>query len=827
MKEEIDKMWSGVFLDRYLTFIPFRARLLLPTFLLCFGIFLTSIGQLPSTYICSSEGNSAYSLVVAQVAGVVLDSIILLGTWRLFSDGNGGRRKLGTLSTMLLYSTALLSLLSVPYLLYSSVGLSWTPNLALISIWPIVKDGTALAIALICFAYFVSEIRPLVLATVFIFAWRFTALIQGTRTIFSPFPPQSKGAEVVAPLLLFLGFTIFMHISSSTESSSTSRNFARLVPVWFYVLLTISFLVTEVIYLLKPGVAGFHPINVLMYNARVDGDRWLIHASSSISLETAVAEYHSRYRGRDPPPNFDKWYEFAKERGCLIMDNYDQIDTDLLPFWAIPPATIRQRSPLQLPSNDVFAIRIRDGHVEVSPFSSTDEKWRPDDTVKIIEQFAQWLPDMYIAINLRDVPRVAVPWKQIVDLKQRASTVGGTLKEGKDHVFTSKAEPNSNWPSVENDYATSDTHKEFLRQIQRSSGIPLFPSVFQRREAPTCPPGSLTGRNRAWQLQGFCASCAYPHSLGQFLGNWTLAGDLCHQPDMASLDGFLLSPGMTPEVGFSPNELVPMFSRSKASGYNDILFPGPWDYINVQDPIPNEKLFSELSNTLLWRGEPQYESGPRAWRGNTPQRLAHLVNNVDSTKLIPMLLPANEPDKFVYENVRASELSGLLDLDVAIIECKTCKTKDYFDQEREIGAKPPMEERDMLQYRYLFIPGGPGESSRLINHLRSNSVPFRSSIFRYWYDDRLTPWLHYVPIDGRLQGVHSTLAYFAGLKGKINGRDIDMSQKISEANFIADQGRKWAEKVLRREDAEAYLFRLLLEYGRVVDDRRHEIGFQL
>jgi hypothetical protein len=84
-----------------------------------------------------------------------------------------------------------------------------------------------------------------------------------------------------------------------------------------------------------------------------------------------------------------------------------------------------------------------------------------------------------------------------------------------------------------------------------------------------------------------------------------------------------------------------------------------------------------------------------------------------------------------------------------------------------------------------------------------------------------------VPIDGRLQAVHSTLAYFTGLKGKINGRDVDMPQKFGDASFIAEQGRKWAEKALRREDAEAYLFRLLLEYGRVVDDRRNEIGFQL
>jgi hypothetical protein len=826
-RDEDDIMWANLFLDVYLALTPFRARFLLPTFLLCLGVFLTSTNQLPSTYICPSEGGSSYSVVISQGADVVLDLIIILGTWRLFTDSDGERRKLGTFAAMTLYSAALLSSLSIPYMLYSSIGPVRMPSLALASIWPIVKDGTAMAIALICFLYFISEIRPLVLAMVFVFAWVYTPLIQGTRLNFSPFPSQSKGAAVVGLLLLFIGFTTFMHISSNTERSSTSRNLAKRISTWFYIPLAISFLVAEVIYLLKPGFAGFHPINILMYNGRIDGDRWLVHASSSILLETAVTEYRSRYRGRSPPPNFDKWYEFAKERGCPIIDNYDQIDRDLLPFWAVPPETIRLTSPLQLPSNDIFAIHIRDGHVEVSPFSYPDRKWKPDETIKLIERFAQWLPDMYIAFNLRDVPRVAAPWKQIEKFKQQASAIDGNLEAGEDHGFTPSRELNSNWPSVENDYATSDRYQEYVQRMQGSSGVSSFPSIFQKRVTSTCPAGSPTGRSRAWHAQGFCASCAYPHSLGQFLRNWTTAGDLCHQPDMANLHGFLMSPGMIPEVGFFPDELVPMFSRSKISGFNDILFPGPWDYVNLEDPIPNDKSFSELSSTLLWRDEGEYESMHQAWRGHTPQRLAHLANNVNSTKLIPMLLPANEPDKLVYENVPAGELNNLLDLDVALIECDTCKTKEYLDQEREVGVKPIMNERDMLNYRYLFIPSGPGESWRLMNYLRSNSVPFRSSIFRYWYDDRLTPWLHYVPIDGRLQAVHSTLAYFAGLKGRINGRDVDMPQKFSEANFIADQGRKWVEKALRREDAEAYLFRLLLEYGRVVDDRRNEIGFQL
>ena len=45
------------------------------------------------------------------------------------------------------------------------------------------------------------------------------------------------------------------------------------------------------------------------------------------------------------------------------------------------------------------------------------------------------------------------------------------------------------------------------------------------------------------------------------------------------------------------------------------------------------------------------------------------------------------------------------------------------------------------------------------------------------------------------------------------------------AERLAEQGREWAGQSLRNEDLEVYYFRLLLEYGRLIDDARYEIGF--
>ena len=91
-----------------------------------------------------------------------------------------------------------------------------------------------------------------------------------------------------------------------------------------------------------------------------------------------------------------------------------------------------------------------------------------------------------------------------------------------------------------------------------------------------------------------------------------------------------------------------------------------------------------------------------------------------------------------------------------------------------------------------------------------------------------------MPLDVRLHGLWSTLAYFAGTRGvegvegtrQMKGVKVgEMKAKTEEAMCIAEQGREWAGRVLRKEDMEVYFYRLLLEWGRVTDDRREEIGF--
>ena len=52
-----------------------------------------------------------------------------------------------------------------------------------------------------------------------------------------------------------------------------------------------------------------------------------------------------------------------------------------------------------------------------------------------------------------------------------------------------------------------------------------------------------------------------------------------------------------------------------------------------------------------------------------------------------------------------------------------------------------------------------------------------------------------------------------------------MKEQASDAQWIASQGRKWADTAIGEKDMEVYMFRLLLEWGRLIDDERDKIGF--
>ena len=72
-----------------------------------------------------------------------------------------------------------------------------------------------------------------------------------------------------------------------------------------------------------------HPITQLIEEAQTAWNSKLSRQSKT--LEQAVANYVARY-GRRPPRGFDQWFAWAKEKDVIIIDDFDQIYTDIAPL---------------------------------------------------------------------------------------------------------------------------------------------------------------------------------------------------------------------------------------------------------------------------------------------------------------------------------------------------------------------------------------------------------------------------------------------------------------------------------------------------------------
>lgn len=581
----------------------------------------------------------------------------------------------------------------------------------------------------------------------------------------------------------------------------------------------------------RRDLISFHPIDMLVYEAKLQHDQYRADATRSHSIEEAVAQYRLRY-SRNPPPGFDIWYQYATNRSSLIIDNYDQIHNDLLPLWSLTPKDLRVSvwEMTSHPWNEISGITVRQGLATVQENVLPTHRWMLEGVAILMNSFAQYLPDMDLAFNLNDEARVAVPYEDIKRYRERGK--GSGVSNG---AATWSDRRSEGWlPISEQEFPDTVFHDMSFR------------NTFAAYGSVSCPPSSAARSHPHISSQShICITCIAPHSLGQFISNWSLAADVCHQPDLAHLHGFYLSP-----AAFKASYILrPVFSQSKAHGYNDILYPSAWNYMDKavysptepssragqEDYIPGhpDPDFRSKHNILFWRGATSegVSSGDHSWRGMARQRFVHVTNNLTSsahdaaTILLPD--PAPHSGKMKYQVVPGTKIKDLgLLTDIGIVNgIARCGGYDCTDQEAEFGLVPPTDFQDHWQYRYLFDLDGAGFSGRFLPFLQSKSLPFKTALFRQWYDDRLTAWRHFVPQDIRLHGVWSTLAYFAGVNGKVNGQQFYMGAHLKEGEMIAEEGRKWAGQVLRKEDMEIYFFRLLLEWGRLTDDNRDNLGF--
>ena len=628
----------------------------------------------------------------------------------------------------------------------------------------------------------------------------------------------SLWAVVVSLLAVFAAIEMYVRFSSAFGLFSSSRT-KRSLPRLYTTLLTfvLGFFAFWVFSSWpKPVYYGHQPIDDFIDQATIQSQEWLAQASRGMSLDIAIEHYSKRY-GRRPPPGFDNWYRYATQRSSYVIDDFDTLYHDLKPFWGVPPADVRKLTEQATTdqATNVAKIIIRNGEAKAASPISPGKDWIIDGFLSMSNQFIKHIPDMDLAINLEEYPRVAVPYRKM----QSLLAAGSQINSVDSTVFK--------WTEGRADSWTQNKNIGAAKFNSRSGDNSFYASTVG------CQTSSWARNQRHWDSSDGCSSCTV-HLRAGMVRNWTLAMSPCHQPDLRNLHGFFTG-SSTPQLS---SELLPIFSQSKISGFADILIPSPWDYQNKTPYAPDtatnpDSSFLQKRSSLFWRGaadEGPSDSG--RWRGMLEQRLVHIGSKLPLKPrhpVMPVLLPDNNIESrysIQYPRITYQHVSPILNMTFTSLDQGT--SADLRAQVEHFGVTSPIDFQEHWQHRFLFVTDGPGMSHNFLPFMHSRSLPFRSGIFKAWYDGRLTAWAHFVPIDVRLTGLFSTLAYFAGTDGvkgakTLKGR-VGMEKKEKVAQSIAEGGRDWAQKVLRKEDMEIYLFRLLLEWGRITDDKRDELG---
>ncbi|KAM0206364.1 hypothetical protein ACHAQI_008280 [Fusarium lateritium] len=542
--------------------------------------------------------------------------------------------------------------------------------------------------------------------------------------------------------------------------------------------------------------------------------QWEEQAAKSQTPEEAIEEYKRRYRML-PPPNFDKWHKFAIDNASPVIDDFTQIHNDLLPFWSLKPATIRDRTAhlAEYSSVGVGVLRIRNGTVDYSPHIPGSHRWMMDSMQRMMKPFVKWLPDMDIAMNLGDECQMAIPFEEMHTHKAIAQeAIANMMRPGQRlQNSTTKNLNGSQWPSYFSKSLPTEVMSPFFSDNIRWQ-------IYHDLVSPSCPPSSLARRKRWWDWSTFCVDCMLPHTIftdeGALVSDIDLANDLCHQPDIAYLNGFI----NTPAAMVGTNKLFPIFSQARVGGFSDIMIPSPWNfekkslYNETLDPAWNDK-----SEALFWRGSSSDGYAAfTSWMGFLRARFVHEAyqeaTGEEETLAINVSFSGTIHKCHQADCVAEQHTFNKWANDMHIVSSED-KISDSEGEWRLSAPITPFE--DNWKYRHLIDMDGAGFSGRFLPFLKSRSLVYRAGIFQAWFDERLTAWQHYIPLDIRLgSGVWALFKY---LSGKEDGQEC--------AQKIAEQGRDWAQKALRPEDMQIYMFRLLLEWGRVVDDDREHLGF--
>ena len=534
-----------------------------------------------------------------------------------------------------------------------------------------------------------------------------------------------------------------------------------------------------------------HPVLQLIDHAAQEEEEIL--SRQSATLDDAVKEYKRRYK-LNPPPNFDKWYYMAKERGVQMIDEYDTVFHSLLPFWSLPPSVIRSRARESLGfDNSLMGISIRNGQ-----FANVNgaEQWQQKSTMGMMKSFMKYLPDMDLAFNIHDEPRVVVPHDDLIRLVNFATDVAiprAAMEQKPQNLWSVR-------PADVNDGRSMPDVR--TTRFNRFAHQPIW-----TESRMSCPPDSPA---RSLSDTPKDDIGIYSFSDLGLVNNKTAFSDICNSPSLKETFGFFDRPNAFNVA----HDLFPIFSQSKVSSYQDILYPSPWYWAGkVPYRASKDYKWSDKANVMWWRGSTTGGfSRDGGWRRQHRQRVVRAVNSHDRTYILENTTESGPKTLWQMREVLKSDYRSLFDVHFSHVG--QCDPGDCDAQREFFDIAKTAAQEDAWRYKYLLDMDGNAFSGRFYAFLKSQSLIFKMAIFREWHEEWIKPWAHYVPLSLNCSEYFEVMRYF------------DREQEGQEQAYrVAMAGRDWAHKILRNDDFEVWFFRLLLEYGRIVDDNRDHLGY--
>ncbi|KAF9561686.1 hypothetical protein CPC08DRAFT_742417 [Agrocybe pediades] len=527
--------------------------------------------------------------------------------------------------------------------------------------------------------------------------------------------------------------------------------------------------------LLEVNEEGPHPIYELISRAQQQWEAKLEGASTT--LDEAVAEYKRRYN-RAPPKGFDLWWKYAIDNNVQLPDEYDQIFQDLEGFWGLEPKDLIAIHEENEKKIDSYTVGKNESGGDVDVLTYAFQEGRYDqlivgsrDIVKLFRQIQDYLPPFRMTLSPHDGPN------RLTDYGVMEATLKAAAAKRHISVNDLPKTKNIGWISA----CPPDSPARTVK-IDLDNPPPL--------------PSKKTFIHDHVQTMDPCIHPEHFYHHGQFLSH---------------------------NYGPSPQSaLVPEFSYCSTTIHHNIRFPVPYGWVEDIYPRKDDPEWDDkLDERLLWRGSAtgMYHGKNARWRNSHRDHLVSFTNDLNGT--LSVLPPDRKPGERIetMREVKKALLNPAV-MDIAFGGTPNgCPPEVCEEMERIYPWRDWQSIKEAGNYKYVVDMDGNGWSGRFKRLMTSNSLIFKSTIYPEWYADRIAPWVHYVPIQVDLTDLHDALLFFRG-DANGDGAHEEMAKKIAAA------GREWSKTFWRKEDLISYLFRLTLEYARLMSEDREAMNYR-